>query len=232
MIGEHFHLLSRTPGVLTRPPAATGPGAEQPVGLPPAHRELLSLSDGIAVFDGYFRMLGLTAGPSWNLVSWNNESCWKFAWGNRCKNYFCFAETAWGDQYAYEVPRLLQGDDSVFLLDAISMTPEVIAAGFVEFFEMEFLRNATKPYDEMVLKARRALGPLDLGSLLVYSPPLSLGGSEDVANIQKAEARAAMICNGDMAIQLDGAPQYRKVAGVETYQDPEGRTRLRVIWQP
>lgn len=35
------------------------------------------------------------------LVEWNEPSTWKFAWPSTILEYLCFAETAWGDQYAY-----------------------------------------------------------------------------------------------------------------------------------
>src|SRR5688572_985513 len=182
--------------------------------MPIPHEEILRKSNGLAVFSGYFRLFGIKTRTCVDALWWNDPNCWKFAWSDRCQNYWCFGETAWGDQYAYRIDNLSRGEYSVYFLDALSMTAEKIASNFEEFFEKEFIRNANQPYDGMIIKAQESLGPLDSESLLVYTPSLLLGGNEDLQNVQTMNARAAMICNGDIALQLQNAPRHGEVSGV------------------
>jgi len=85
------------------------------------HRALLEQSNGIEAFAGYIRLFGVQTTESIDAVVWNDPDCWKFAWGDRCSGYWCFAETAWGDQYAYR-----EGDAGVFRLDAYRMEAEPV----------------------------------------------------------------------------------------------------------
>lgn len=204
---------------------------EKGFALPPEHKELLRSSNGIEAYAGHVRLFGLYTTEGIDSVLWNQPAYWKFAWRNRCSAYWCFGETAWGDQYAYAVESLKAGTDAkVYFMDALSMTPEVVAASFAEFLQKEFVRSAKEPYDAMIKQARQKLGPLEATSHLVYVPSVLLGGTEDIANVQKMNARSAMICNGDIAVQLDEGPPTGTVKAVQTYEDGMQRMRLRLVW--
>jgi len=199
--------------------------------LPAEHKETLRWSNGLETYAGYFRLFGLGANAGVDSVLWNQSEHWKFAWRDRCSAHWCFGETAWGDQYAYSLESLHGNETAeVYFLDALSMTPQVIAGSFAEFLERELLRSAREPYDQLVRLARNKFGPLDLPLHLVYVPSLLLGGTEAIENVQTMNARAAMICNGDLAIQLDEGPPNGTVKTVQPYQDAYGRMRLRLIW--
>lgn len=199
--------------------------------LPSEHEALLRTSNGIEVFAGHIRIFGLYTNKRIDSVLWNQSDYWKFAWGNRCSGYWCFGETAWGDQYAYAVESMNTGTDAkVYFMDALSMTPEVVAASFEEFLHKEFVRSAREPYDPMIKQARQKLGPLEATSHLVYVPSILLGGAEDIANVQKMNARSAMICNGDIAMQLEEGPPTGTAKAVHTYEDGMRRMRLRLVW--
>jgi hypothetical protein len=199
--------------------------------LPPEHKELLKSSNGIEASDGYIRLFGLYTTEAIDAVQWNKHDFWKFAWDDRCSPYWCFGETAWGDQYAYAVESLREGEaPAVYFMDALSMTSEVIAPSFAEFLHKEFVRTAKDPYDAMIKLAHKKLGPLEVGTHLVYVPSVLLGGTEDIANIQRMNARSAMICNGDIAVQLDAGPPNGTVKALQPYEDAQQRMRLRLVW--
>ena len=198
--------------------------------LPIDHRSALKESNGMQAYGGYFRLFGVGSGTNVDICSWNNPNCWKFAWEYRCSDFMCFAETAWGDQYAYNIPALMKGNSQVYFLDCLSMTPTVVASSFTDFFENEFVRSAENPYDVMIKEARQVLGDLKIGKHIIYNPSPLLGGAEESANIQIMEARTAMICNGDIAIQLDAGPADGSVRTVTPYEDREGRMRLQLTW--
>jgi hypothetical protein len=200
--------------------------------LPPEHTDVLLSTNGIEAYAGYLRLFGLYSTASVDAIAWNDQELWKFAWKDRCSPYWCFGGNAWGDQYAYSVESLRAGGDTkVCFVDALSMTPEVVADSFAKFMERELLGSARNPYDVMIKEARQKLGPLEMASLLVYVPSVLLGGTEQIGNVQKMNARSVMICNGDIAIQLDDGPVSGRVVAVEPYQDHIGRTRIQLIWE-
>lgn len=199
--------------------------------LPDAHKLVLQWSNGVELYGGYIRLFGLYTTESIDAYDWNDRECWKFAWADRCSAYWCFGETAWGDQYAYSLKERHEGEDAnVYLLDALSMTPQIVASSFVGFLRDEFLPSARDPYDDLLKQARQRFGSLDVTSHLMYVPSVLLGGAEDINNVQIMNARSAMICNGDVAIQLDSAPSHMGVKGVQSYVDELHRTRLRLVW--
>lgn len=199
--------------------------------LPTDHQVALRESNGVEVYGGYVRLFGINTINSIDALRWNDESFWKFAWNDRCSEYWCFAETAWGDQYAYNKNEVYDKEQKVYLLDGLSMTPTQVASSFSEFLYGEFFRSAKEPYDIMMTQARENIGDLDINTNLVYTPSILLGGIEDISRVQKMDARSAMICNGDIAIQLDSGPPDGMVQNIMPYEDAEKRMRLQIIWR-
>ena len=198
--------------------------------LPSDYKEFLAWSNGLSAYAGYYRLFGWKPAAGIDAVLWNQHEYWKFAWEEQCVGFWCFGESAWGDQYAYSVQSLVeQAAVPVYWLDAFTMSPELIAESFAEFIEQEFIPEAQDPTDEMIRHAREKLGPLGAARHLAYVPSLLLGGPETIDHIVTMDARAAMICNGDIAMQLN-AIENGSVRGVSTYQDSLGRTRLRLDW--
>lgn len=205
--------------------------SEFQISLPPDHEQFLRTSNGAEVYCGYFRLFGVYSSKTIDAMRWNEDEWWKFAWDGRCDDYWCFGETAWGDQYAYAYSKasgVIGG--TVYFLDALSMTSQVIAESFEEFIEKEFMRCAQQPYDEMVIAARRVIGQLEPLYHVVYLPSPLLGGEENISNVRKLDARAAMICNGDIAVGLDAGPPQGRVIGVDSYEDDMLRLRCRLKW--
>jgi len=236
MIAKLISALQETQGVTPHPAAEPSTIGKFSISygltLPLQHLEVLSWSNGVEAYAGYVRLFGVNTEEAIDSVLWNDYDYWKFAWDQRCSDFWCFGETAWGDQYAYSIDSLKRERDSpVYLLDAVSMTPQVLCASFLEFFEGEFIRVARAPYDDMIRFARDKFGPLDPKQHLVYIPSLLLGGQESIDHVQTMEARVAMICNGDLAIQLDNGPADGSVKSVSTLQDREGRMRLHLEWE-
>jgi SMI1 / KNR4 family (SUKH-1) len=198
--------------------------------LPDDHKDVLKRSNGLEVFGGYYRLFGAYTSECIDSVVWNQAETWKFAWGNRCAGFWSFGETAWGDQYAYSVDSLREGDAKVYLLECSSMTPRVWSASFSEFFEKEFLLVAKVPYDIMTRQAHQKFGPIETDCHVVYIPSLLLDGTEDIKKVEKMNARAAMICNGDIAMGLDAAADEQVLKEIQTYEDDLHRTRLRLVW--
>jgi hypothetical protein len=201
-----------------------------PAGFPRAHREFLALADGVEVYGGYFRLFGATDEAAIPMSSWNSPQLWKFAWDGRVDSFWCFGETAWGDQYAYRLEDLSSSAPPVYFLESITMRGEVISPTFEGFLENEFFRNTRDPYDDVLVAARRRVGDLKPDEHILYQPSLLLGGEESLDNVQKMPAVAAMTVQGDLCVQLDGQPSSRSIKEIRTVEDDRGRLRLKVIW--
>ena len=200
MIDGAFSALVRAGLVETRPPAdllgsasLLGDGAV----LPLDHARLLSFSNGLTCYGGYFRLFGIGPAATRDLRRWNRPGSWRNAWDGRADGWWCFGETAFGDQYAYAA-----GDDpfvsdhTVYRLDVCHLEPEPIAGCFGDFLCGELARNAVDPHDPTTVVARERLGDVDPGDLLSYLPSLLEGGDEDVANLVRLPAAAAMVAAG------------------------------------
>jgi hypothetical protein len=195
-------------GLLTRNLARTRPAADMLAPssllgdhgavLPLDHARLLSLTNGLDAYGGYFRLFGVGPWSVRDMARWNAPSGWRSAWGARADGWWFIGETAWGDQYAYRVgddPLAL--DTTVYRLDACRLEPEPIAEGFTAFLAGEFTRNAAAPRDDSTVAARERFGDIDPNLQLTYVPSLLLGGDEDLANVVTLGSREAMAAAGD-----------------------------------
>lgn len=199
--------------------------------LPTLHRTLLLTSNGIDTFFGFFRLYGISGTANVAMEAWNDTQCWKFAWGHLCDSFWCFGGSAWGEQYAYEVTELAKMEDPpVYLLDGLSMNATILESSFGHFVLGEQLRNAQQPYDAMTVTAFKTIGPLEPNRNVVYSPSLLIGGTENIEHVVQMDSACAMICNGDMAMQMNAAQSDWILEGCETYSDDRGRLRVRLLW--
>jgi hypothetical protein len=203
---------------------------ETELALPEPHVALLSESNGVTGYDGYFRLFGLS-GEVADIVRWNRTETWKFAWPDAVSAYLCFGETAWGDQYAYRLDELDSDEPPrVFFLESVTLQPDVIARDFEAFLRDEFLANCDRPYDELLLAAHERLGGISPQEHLIYSPSPLITGSESLDHVVKMAADAAMIVNGDLATQLLSEPHAGALLRLDPYEDELGRFRLRAVW--
>ena len=171
--------------------------ADSGAALPLDHARLLSLTNGVDAYGGHFRLFGLGPWSVRDMRRWNDPGGWRAAWEGRADGWWCFGETAWGDQYAYATGGdPLDPDGTVYRLDACRLDAEPVAGTFAEFLAGEFARNAREPRDEMTVAARRRFGDIDPAHQLVYVPSLLAGGEEDLANVVVLGAREAMTLSG------------------------------------
>jgi hypothetical protein len=210
-----------------------GPGLVGEAGaesaLPASHLALLRMVNGVTVYHGMFRLLGVNRDDSClDMGSWNASESWRFAWDERLDPYWIFGETAWGDQYAYWQEEDGTWGSRVFLLEANFMRPEVLEESFEEFIENDFLRNARDPYDSFVPEVVRRYGSISPADHWVYVPSLALGGVEDLDNVMKMPCNIAMIFAGDMAIAVRDSREEERASEVTPWVDDRGRQRLKV----
>jgi len=197
--------------------------------LPPSHRSLLRLVNGVTVYHGMFRLFGVGRDDSYlDMASWNANETWRFAWDERLDPYWIFGENAWGDQYAYRRNEDGGWDNRVWLLEAYFMRPEVLEDSFEEFMENDFLRNAREPYESFGREVVKRYGPISAADHWVLLPSMAIGGPEDIANVMKMRSVAAMIIAGDLAVPIDNSRDEERIAAVIPWVDGAGRARLKV----
>jgi len=198
--------------------------------LPTSHINFLTARNGISVYNGMYRMFG-TDTVSIDLKNWNSYETWKFAWETDVSQYFCFAETAWGDQYAYRVDELASPENAiVYFLEHATMSVVCKFADFEDFFHNEFIRNAYHPFSQIDIDIIDRFGSIDTNDHFVFSPSILLSKDEDVANVLKMSAVSSMIVNGDLSRQLSATTTDQSISRIEPYADDKGRTRMRVIF--
>ena len=187
MTGDLLADLAAAGGVVLHDPADLFDDRLLGLPIPPEHLALLARSNGLEGYGGWLRLLPVGRPSPIELRRWNHPDLWRDAWADRLDGYLCFAETGWGDQYAY---RPEDGDGLVHRLDAFAMEPEPIAGSFDEFLRGHFLPGCRRPADEVTVAARELHGLLPVAEHVVVQ-----GSREDAldpATIVRLPAAAAM----------------------------------------
>src|SRR5262245_16055769 len=94
------------PNIVTYPPLTSNDFAQlctqYELKIQAELQRFLMSTNGARSNDGYFRIFGLGPQAEIDSVNWNALNTWKFAWPARVQEFWCFGETAWGDQYAFK----------------------------------------------------------------------------------------------------------------------------------
>lgn len=200
--------------------------------LPATHRSLLAASDGMAVLFGSYRLFGFAGGALPDLVTWNAEPTWRFAWGGRADRFLFFGASVLGDPYAYRLADLaLRPEPAVVELSAVTLDPVAKYPNFPAFFAT-FCEEPKTAHHARIRREREAAGSLPLDRFLAYAPsPLLVGGRADVQPLVSLPAAQAMILYGDVATQIGERRDLDGLRGLSPYTDEEGRERLRLEWE-
>ena len=100
--------------------------------LPLEHVRLLSLTNGMEVYAGYFRLFGLGACGARD-AALERPGLLAAGLGGRADGCGASARPAWGDQYAYAGRTIRWPSTNGVPAGRLRMDAEPIAAGFVEF---------------------------------------------------------------------------------------------------
>ena len=142
--------------------------------FPKEHIELLSISNGLEFYGGYYRLFGVDEREKINLFSWNLDSLWKEVWGEYVSGYCFFGMSAIGDLFAYKLENEIISNNEIYYLDGITMDVIDVYGGFEDFFEEEFVNRYKGIVESIFVSARRKFGNLDINTSLIYSPSLFL----------------------------------------------------------
>ena len=206
-------------------PAEPSPIVEE---LPGLHRELLQALNGFSVQGGALRIFGIRRDDVLDLDWWNDEETWRFAWDDRIDPFVIFAESAWGDQYAFRRGESGELEPAVHFLEGTLLRSEPLAASFDEFAEVELLRIADKPYDPLTIGALDRYGPIGPRQHWTFAPSIALGGEESLDNVVLVRGQDAMTMAGDLASALQSSTPGSWPTNVEPWVDDRDRQRLRV----
>lgn len=194
--------------------------------LPMSHRQLLSAYSGVSAYHGYYRLLPLV-GPC-NLTMWNDDATWKYPLSGLLDDYLIFATTALGVQYAYLYSELLSSTNAVYEINFEDFEVEKAYDSFDLFAEKELIENSIAPYDDTVSSAYHVFGSINADELLLYNPPLLLGGKEDPLCLNKIGAVEGMQFMADLWMSFDQLDDNDRVTGISKYFDSHNRVRWRV----
>lgn len=191
------------------------------------HIELLSISNGLEFYGGYYRLFGLNK-EKINLFSWNTDYLWKDVWGENISGYYFFGMSAIGDLFAYKIDGDVVSSCEVYYLDGITMDVIDIYDSFENFFMGEFVNRYSGVMEPILVSARNKFGDLDINTSLIYSPSLFLQNEPSVDNLMKMPTLDVMTINGDLCKQLIDTEE--PVSALKNYIDDLGRARVKVIF--
>lgn len=200
LVGE---LLRHRDADFDPPPlvAAVAEEALGPSGAPRTpHRRLLEATNGAYFFDHALHLFGACEAPRWHsLRAWNDAATWRDAYPDGAAGLVCFAEDAFGDQFAYR-------DGEVVSFEAELGRVVPAAASFVAWLEDLLARpEAILPVD--VIAAQRAEGkPLAPGTQLFAYPPLFSPESREGVTVGAVDAVEAMRFRGQLATRIRDLP--------------------------
>ena len=196
--------------------------------FPQAHLDLLSITNGLEFYGGYYRLFGTNSAQAITLDSWNSDTLWREIWKDYVSGYYFFGMSAIGDQFAY---RLKDGNiqsPQVYYLDGITMDVIEIYDSFEAFFEREFVLKAQGGMESIFVSARERFGNLDLSTSCIYSPSLMIVNDPSVENLMLLPTKDVMTINGDLLVQLSDSEE--STTKLEQYIDALGRARVKVIF--
>lgn len=197
-----------------------------PKHFPDLHKNLLCLYSRLSSFHGYYTLFALS-GPL-NLQIWNSDETWKYPLKGMLDNYVVIAKTALGVQFAYSTSDLLSNKTIVYEINFEDFYVDVAYNSFNDFFKKEFVGNSTSPYDTAVVEAFNRFGEVGHDEILLYMPPLLLGGVENANNLNKTDAINGMKYMADLKMSFDEFEDDDRIAGVSQYIDEKNRIRWRV----
>lgn len=186
---------------------------------------------GATFFDGYLKFYGFDDGAGLDVMIWNSEEDWKFAWPASGRDFWCFAGTAWGDQFAIDRTSPVSDRSPVYHLDAETLEPRPCAASVQDFLQQVSGGAGFLQGDDVFPAWVERQGPLDMRSGLIPVPPRCFRREVDIDRIFVTSYRSVMTMNGDLHTQTAAVPPGTVVSKLDTYTDGNGRSRLKLAFE-
>jgi hypothetical protein len=187
---------------------ALGPSSEfrGKTGLMRGLLELLSERNGFFTFESALlvRPGCIAGGAIIDARSWNEPGLWKSSYGELEPDAFCFAEDAFGNQFAVQSEGVIRFDSETAECQAFAGSLDEWATKILEDYELH--TGYVLARDWQVLH-----GPMPAGSRLLARRPFVLGGEYAVGNLICWNDVKGMRARGALARQLKHVPEGGRV---------------------
>lgn len=184
----------------------SGPIATQEDTAPPSLMPLLGICNGFYAFESALHVFPSTAAPGERGADeWNAQELWRNAFPDFSPAWYCFAEDAFGGQFA------INPEGVVCLLDPETGVHELIAAnleGWAQALLGDYRALTGWPVAHEWQASNGALVP---GRRLIPKLPFVLGGAYAVDNLYDADCAASLRYRGEIAQQLSQLPDGASV---------------------
>lgn len=197
---------------LAGPPLGPSAGGEVPA---PGRggqelRALLSARNGFFAFHSALHVFGHGQGVPADAVAWNAAGSWAAAYDGRADGLWCFAEDAFGCQFALRDGAVVGFDPETGDIEVVASDLEGWAAALLDDLEVRTGHPVAYAWQQQH-------GPLPTTCRLVPTIPFVLGGEFDVGNVHALDRLQGMELRASIARQIrdlpDGAPITLRVEG-------------------
>jgi hypothetical protein len=169
---------------------------------------LLSLKNGFYAFESALHVFPFSMIDCYyrqDLLRWNSSDLWRGEYGPDAENLFFFAEDIFGYQFCFTGDRVGRFDPETGSVDVISQTLEEWASTICKDFEFHTGYQIAHDW-------QAANGPLREGHRLVPIIPLiTREGSYALNNFYDVDAVTGMLCRAELACQIKGVADGRKI---------------------
>lgn len=160
--------------------------------------ELLERSDGLFAFESSLHIRGARTG-SGGLAGWNDPKTWKYAYSGLADELFCFAQDAFGSQFA------IQGE-TVVKFDAETADQEAMGTSLEDWAERVLSDFALFTGQPLAHAWQARYGALSEGQRLSPIIPFVLGGEFSVENLRAVSDVECLRALGSLAVQIRDLP--------------------------
>jgi len=167
--------------------------------------DLLRTCNGFTAFDGALHVFPYgSSKQGFDLVQWNQDHLWRFAYRDFAIEHVFFAEDAFGGQFSLK-------DGSVWSFEPETGESEVIASDLEAWSQVVLDDIDVMTGRPLAIESATTLGALEADRRLVPKLPIVLGGEYELANLYLGDPVEAMRFRGDIALQIRDLPEGAEV---------------------
>ena len=161
--------------------------------------DLLRRRNGFYACDSSLHVL-----PASEQARWNGPDGWRREWRDEWDGCWCFAEDAFGSQFALAGDRVVMAEAETGEREALADSLEGWAQRLLA--DTDYLTG--RP---LAREWQAANGPLPAGKRLFPALPFMLGGEYEAASLGAVDAEEAMAARGDIFGQVRHLPEGTQV---------------------
>lgn len=205
-------------------------GSEMGFEFPASHRDLISIYNGLDLYDRAFRFLGVGGDDeSFDLFLFNDKLGWRRFFGSTLDDIVGFGYDYIGNVFCFD-GRGEHDEPPIIRLDCDTGELEPVADNFVEFLGVDLTDK-----DEDVVRPRllrlwqNECPPLSMSECLSYKTSPMLGGERRFENLTTSELNIRLHMAGQICQQAKKIPDGARILGVKIVNQEE--LLLKVSWE-